>query len=62
MLFTAVPSAFINFFPVHALGSLSLGDAGLALLGALAFVAAGSAVFYHGLRRYQSGNLLAMRE
>ena len=25
-------------------------------------VAVGTAVFYHGLRRYESGNLLAMRE
>ncbi len=62
VLFTAIPSAFIHLFPVRALRSLSLGDAGLALLGALAFVAAGAAVFHHGLRRYQSGNLLAMRE
>jgi hypothetical protein len=41
---------------------MSLVDAGLAFLGSLAVVAAGVAVFHIGLRRYESGNLMAMRE
>jgi ABC-2 type transport system permease protein len=62
LLFTAIPAFFVNLYPVEALRSMSLGDAAAALAGAVAVVAAGTAVFYHGLRRYESGNLLAMRE
>lgn len=62
LLLTALPAAFINVFPVEALRSLSLADAGLAVAGALAVLAVGTAAFYRGLRRYESGNLLAMRE
>jgi hypothetical protein len=53
---------FINLYPVQALRSLSLADAALALAGALGVAVAGIAVFHLGLRRYQSGNLLAMRD
>jgi ABC-2 type transport system permease protein len=60
VLFTALPAVFINTFPVRALRSLA--DAGLALAGALGVLAAGAAAFHLGLRRYESGNLLAMRE
>jgi ABC-2 type transport system permease protein len=62
LLFTAIPALFVNLFPVEALRSMSLADAGLAVLGSLAVVAVGVAVFHLGLRRYESGNLLAMRE
>jgi ABC-2 type transport system permease protein len=62
LLYTAIPAFFVNLYPVEALRSLSLADAGLAVLGAIGTVAVGTAVFYHGLRRYESGNLLAMRE
>ncbi|HUL63167.1 MAG TPA: ABC-2 family transporter protein [Burkholderiaceae bacterium] len=62
VLFTAVPALFINHYPVEALRSLSLSDAALAFLGSLGVLAAGVAVFHHGLRRYESGNLLVMRE
>jgi ABC-2 type transport system permease protein len=62
LLFTAIPAIFINLFPVLALRSMSLRDAGLAFLGSLGVVAVGVAVFHHGLRRYESGNLMAMRE
>jgi len=62
LLFTAVPALFISHYPVQALRSLSLPDAALAFLGALGVLAVGVAVFHHGLRRYESGNLLVMRE
>lgn len=62
LLFTVLPAAFVNTFPVQALRSLSLADAGLAFAGALAVLVAGTTAFYRGLRRYQSGNLIAMRE
>ena len=62
VLFTAVPAAFIHTFPVRAPRSLSLADAGLAFAGAPGVLAAGTVAFHLGLRRYESGNLIAMRD
>jgi ABC-2 type transport system permease protein len=61
LLFTLVPAGFVSSLPIQALRELSLADAGLALAGALGVLAAGVAVFYYGLRRYESGNLMEMR-
>lgn len=61
LLYTLIPAAFINYFPIQALHALSLRDAALALAGALGVLAAGVAVFLLGLRRYESGNLIEMR-
>jgi ABC-2 type transport system permease protein len=60
LLFTAIPAGFISYVPIRALRSLSLIDAGLAILGAVVVAAVGTAVFYLGLRRYESGNLISM--
>jgi len=61
LLYTVVPAGFVVYLPVQLLREWSWP-----LAGALCAVAAGSvllatAVFYAGLRRYESGNLLAMR-
>jgi ABC-2 type transport system permease protein len=61
LLFTLVPAGFVSYLPIQALRDLSLLDAGLALAGAVGVLAAGVAVFYYGLRRYESGNLMEMR-
>ncbi len=61
VLFTLVPAGFVSHFPIEALRRLSLPDAAFALAGAAAMLAIGVAVFYHGLRRYESGNLMEMR-
>src|SRR5262245_20826556 len=61
LLFTLVPAGFVSYLPVRALHNLSLADAGLALAGACGVLAAGVALFYLGLRRYESGNLMEMR-
>jgi ABC-2 type transport system permease protein len=61
LLFTLLPAGFVSYLPVQALRDLSLPAAGLALAGALAVLAAGVGLFYHGLRRYESGNLMEMR-
>ena len=62
VLFTVIPAAFVSYLPVQALRGLSVRYALFALGGSLAILAAGAGVFYHGLKRYESGNLLAMRE
>jgi len=62
LLFTIVPAGFVTYLPIEALRNLSLVDAGLAVAGAAGILSVSVLVFYVGLRRYESGNLLAMRE
>jgi ABC-2 type transport system permease protein len=59
-LFTAIPAGFVSYVPVRALRDLSLVNAGFALLGATIIVGLAFAIFYLGLRRYESGNLISM--
>lgn len=61
ILFTAIPAAFISSLSVEALRQLSLVDAALTLAGAFAVLGFGVCLFYLGLRRYESGNLMEMR-
>lgn len=61
LLYTLIPAGFINYLPVEALRRLSLTDAALAVLGGAAVLLASIVVFYHGLRRYESGNLIDMK-
>jgi ABC-2 type transport system permease protein len=61
LLFTALPAGFIAYVPVRFLREWELWQLG-ALLGAAAFfVVLAGVVFQVGLRRYESGNLVAMR-
>ena len=61
LLFTLVPTMFVTHFPVLALRDLSLWNALLAFMGALTMLLIAVVVFYAGLRRYESGNLMEMR-
>ncbi len=61
LLFTLLPAAFVTYLPVEALRQMSLRHAALAFLGSLVVLLVGTLVFYHGLRRYESGNLMEMR-
>jgi len=61
VLYTLIPAGFVTYLPIQALRELSLADAALAIAGALGVLAAGTAAFYLGLRRYESGNLMEMR-
>lgn len=61
ILFTLLPAGFVSYLPVESLRSFSLGHAALAAAGSMAVLAAGVIVFYRGLRRYESGNLMEMR-
>jgi viologen exporter family transport system permease protein len=60
MMFTAIPAAYVSYLPVEALRSLSMWHVLLSVGGALIIAASGTAVFYLGLRRYESGNLIWM--
>jgi len=61
LLYTLIPAAFVGYLPVEALRSFSPGDAACAVGGAFAVLAIGVLAFYHGLGRYESGNLMEMR-
>jgi ABC-2 type transport system permease protein len=61
LTFTLIPAAFVGALPVEAIRDLNLEKAALVLLGTLGFALLGVIVFYRGVKRYESGNLLEMR-
>lgn len=61
LLFTVLPAGFISTLPVELVREFHFVPF-LQLLGvATLFLALAVAVFRHGLRRYESGNLMSMR-
>lgn len=61
LLYTLLPAGFVSYLPAQALRDLSLSSAALAAAGAAGILAVGVGIFYIGLRRYESGNLIEMR-
>lgn len=61
ILYTLIPAGFVSYLPIVALKQMSMYYALLTLLGSFAVMVVGVGVFYAGLRRYESGNLLEMR-
>ncbi len=61
LLFTIIPAAFVSGFPIQALQQMSLLHAAYSLGGALAIITLSVIVFYCGLSRYESGNMVALR-
>jgi ABC-2 type transport system permease protein len=61
MLYTLVPAGFCSYLPVEALKQNSLELALLSFGGSMLILGAGIFVFYYGLSRYESGNLMEMR-
>jgi ABC-2 type transport system permease protein len=60
LLFTLIPAGFISYLPVESLRSMSIVHLLIAIAGAVVVLATGVGVFYFGLRRYESGNLISM--
>lgn len=60
LLYTVIPAGFISYLPVGSLRSMSIADLLAAMAGALVVLAFGVGMFYFGLRRYESGNLISM--
>jgi ABC-2 type transport system permease protein len=60
LLFTLIPAGFVSYIPVEALRTMSIEKLFLAALGAIGMLALATGVFYYGLRRYESGNLISM--
>jgi ABC-2 type transport system permease protein len=61
LLYTVIPAGFVAYLPVSALRSFSLEQATLAIAGTIGFMFVATAIFYYGLSRYESGNLMEMR-
>ena len=61
VLYTLIPAAFVSYLPIMALKEMSMYYAAGTFLGSFAVLAAGVLIFYLGLKRYESGNLLEMR-
>lgn len=61
LLFTAVPAAFIAHIPVRLLREFEWGLFALEIGVAVGAMALAVFVFYRGLRRYESGNMMVVR-
>jgi ABC-2 type transport system permease protein len=58
-LFTVVPAGFASYLPVTIIREFDLVRLGLVVAFTVAFAAVSTFVFYAGLRRYESGSLVA---
>jgi ABC-2 type transport system permease protein len=61
-LFTIIPAGFVSYMPVQLLRSFSWSMLGGLLLFTVASLALAVWVFGRGLRRYESGNLVVVRQ
>lgn len=61
VLYTLIPAGFVSYLPVRILERISLGSIGVLIGAALIFTTLAHFIFYRGLRRYESGNLLVIR-
>ena len=59
---TVFPAFFITYYPYNFLmNSMDVSSLLLTIFGVVFFFSFGSFVFYHGLRRYESGNIVQVR-
>lgn len=61
LLFTVIPAAFVGALPAEFVRAFDWSSLGLLLLGATFFLGTAIAVFYRGLRRYESGSAIQVR-
>ncbi len=61
LLYTLIPAAWASYVPVALVRHFDLGLFGLLLLATAVIVGLAIGIFYAGLRRYESGNLIQMR-
>lgn len=62
LLFTLIPAGFVATLPVEIMREFNWSSLGLLALGSVGFMALGALLFKLGLRRYESGNLMMMRQ
>ena len=61
LLFTLIPVGIINYIPVHILSEFSLGLSLIFILVTILLTGLAILVFYKGLKRYSSSNLMTAR-
>jgi ABC-2 type transport system permease protein len=61
MLFTVIPAGFISYLPIGLIKRIELPFLLGAIGMALGLAVLGSWIFYRGLRRYSSGNMIGLR-
>jgi ABC-2 type transport system permease protein len=61
LLYTLIPSAFVGSLPARLLLDFDWGQLAVLLVVTAGFVLAARWVFWWGLRRYESGNLVTVR-
>lgn len=61
LLFTALPAGFISYMPIGFLRGFDAPFMAAALTACAVLTAAGTGLFYAGLRRYSSGNRIGAR-
>ncbi|HEU4962761.1 MAG TPA: ABC-2 family transporter protein [Bacilli bacterium] len=61
LLFTALPAGFISYMPIGLLSDLHPAFLWGAVAVVLVLAVGGTFLFYRGLRRYGSGNVIGMR-
>jgi ABC-2 type transport system permease protein len=62
LFFTLIPAGFVATLPVEVMHSFSWLQLGYLVAGSLALFGLGVGLFHLGLRRYESGNLIMMRQ
>jgi len=58
VLFTLIPAGFVSYVPVEAVRTLSMTYLLAAIAGSIGLLTVEAGIFYRGLRRYESGNLI----
>jgi ABC-2 type transport system permease protein len=61
LLYTLVPVGFVTYLPVRLVQHFTVGCALILVTGAVLSMLCAALVFRHGLRRYESGNLVVTR-
>ena len=60
VLYTVIPAGFVSYLPVRILQEFTLAHESLLLVFALGLSILARFVFYRGLKRYESGNLVVI--
>jgi ABC-2 type transport system permease protein len=60
-LFAVIPAGFISYLPIGLLREIDLPFLAGALAVSALLAAGGTLLFYRGLKRYASGNMMTLR-
>lgn len=61
ILYTVIPVGIANYIPVDIIINFNLGSFGIVILFAMVLSSIAFVIFYKGLKRYSSSNLMSSR-